>query len=203
MPRILSSASPNRNSSQANRAKANQLRIIGGQWRSRRFPIADVAGLRPTPDRVRETLFNWLQSVIAGARCLDLFAGSGALGFEALSREAAKVVFVEKDIRAFKQLQANVHALGASQAELIHADAFSYLEREMASFDVVFLDPPFHLALPEKALDKLLERQLITHEGLIYLEHELEYQLDFTRWGLAIHRQTKAGQVMSFLLKKV
>lgn len=203
MPRILPSASPNRNSSQVNRVKANQLRIIGGQWRSRRLPIAEVAGLRPTPDRVRETLFNWLQSVIGGARCLDLFAGSGALGFEALSREASTVVFVEKDMRAFKQLQANVHALGASQAELIHADAFSYLEHEMASFDVIFLDPPFRLALPEKVLDKLLERQLICNETLIYLEHELEYQLDFMRWGLAVHRQTKAGQVMSFLLKKV
>lgn len=203
MPRILSSASPNRNSSQANRAKANQLRIIGGQWRSRRLPIADVAGLRPTPDRVRETLFNWLQAVIGGARCLDLFAGSGALGFEALSREAAKVVFVEKDTCAFKQLQANVSRLGTSHAELIHADAFSYLEREVVSFDLVFLDPPFRLAFPEKALDKLLERQLIANETLIYLEHELGYQLDFARWGLMVHRQTKAGQVMSFLLKKV
>ncbi|WP_298608732.1 16S rRNA (guanine(966)-N(2))-methyltransferase RsmD [uncultured Thiothrix sp.] len=203
MPRILSSASPNRNSSQANRVKANQLRIIGGQWRSRRLPIADVAGLRPTPDRVRETLFNWLTSVIGGARCLDLFAGSGALGFEALSREAAKVVFVEQDTRAFKQLQANVDTLGASHAQLIHADAFSYLARETVSFDVIFLDPPFRLALPEKSLAQLLERQLISSETLIYLEHEAEYQLDFARWGLAIHRQTKAGQVMSFLLKKV
>lgn len=203
MPRILPSASPNRNSSQANRAKGNQLRIIGGQWRSRRIPIADVAGLRPTPDRVRETLFNWLQTVIAGARCLDLFAGSGALGFEALSREAASVVFVEQDGRAFKQLQANALTLGASQAQLVQADAFVYLQREIAGFDIIFLDPPFHYALPEKALDKLTEQQLIKPAAFIYLEHEAEYALDFSKWDLEIHRQTKAGQVMSFLLKKV
>ncbi|TXH67567.1 MAG: 16S rRNA (guanine(966)-N(2))-methyltransferase RsmD [Thiothrix sp.] len=203
MPRILPSASLNRNSSQANRGKANQLRIIGGQWRSRRIPIADVDGLRPTPDRVREALFNWLQSVIGGARCLDLFAGSGALGFEALSREAAEVVFVEKNSNAFKQLQANVNILGASQAQLIQADAFNYLQAEATSFDVIFLDPPFRLALPEKALSQLVARQLIGSEAFIYLEHEAEYELDFAQWGLAIHRQTKAGQVMSFLLKKV
>lgn len=203
MPRILPSARPNRNSPQANSAKANQLRIIGGQWRSRRIPIAEVAGLRPTPARVRETLFNWLQTVIGGARCLDLFAGSGALGFEALSRGAAHVVLVEQDTRAFKQLQANVVTLGATQAQLVQADAFVYLQREMEGFDVIFLDPPFRHALPEKILDKLTEQTLLKNAAFVYLEHEAEYQLDFSRWGLAVHRQTKAGQVMSFLLKKV
>lgn len=203
MPRILPSASPNRNSSQPNRAKANQLRIIGGQWRSRRIPIADVAGLRPTPDRIRETLFNWLQNVVSGARCLDLFAGSGALGFEALSREAAEVVFVEQDVRAFKQLQANVLTLGATQAHLVQADAFNYLQQATPAFDLIFLDPPFRYALPEKALNLLLERDLFHADAFIYLEHEAEYQLDFAVWGLSVHRQTKAGQVMSFLLKKV
>lgn len=203
MPRILPSASPNRNSSKANRAKANQLRIIGGQWRSRRIPIADVVGLRPTPDRVRETLFNWLQQSILGARCLDLFAGSGALGFEALSRAAAQVVLVEQDSRAFTQLQLNATTLGAAQAQLVHADAFSYLQCETEAFDVIFLDPPFHCALPEKALNLLIEQNLIKLDTLIYLEHEAEYQLDFSQWNLAVHRQTKAGQVMSFLLKKV
>jgi 16S rRNA (guanine966-N2)-methyltransferase len=203
MPRILPSASPNRNSSQANRAKANQLRIIGGQWRSRRIPIADVAGLRPTPDRVRETLFNWLQTFVGGARCLDLFAGSGALGFEALSREAAEVVFVEQDQRAFKQLEANAKTLGASQARLVHADAFAYLQRETAAFDLIFLDPPFRKELTAQALDSLSARQLIKDDAFIYLEHEAEYALDFSHWNLTVHRQTKAGQVLSFLLKKV
>jgi 16S rRNA (guanine966-N2)-methyltransferase len=203
MPRILPSASPNRNSSQANRAKANQLRIIGGQWRSRRIPIAGVAGLRPTPDRVRETLFNWLQTFVGGARCLDLFAGSGALGFEALSREAAEVVFVEQDQRAFKQLEANAKTLGASQARLVHADAFAYLQRETAAFDLIFLDPPFRKELTAQALDSLSARQLIKDDAFIYLEHEAEYALDFSHWNLTVHRQTKAGQVLSFLLKKV
>ena len=203
MPRILPSASLNRNSSKANRVQANQLRIIGGQWRSRRLPIAAVVGLRPTPDRVRETLFNWLQPVVAGARCLDLFAGSGALGFEALSREAAEVVFVEQNLQAFKQLQANAACLGASQALLVHADAFSYLQRETQGFDVIFIDPPFRQALPEQVLTVLTAQQLIKSETLIYLEHEADYQLDLRHWNLTIHRQTKAGQVMSFLLKKV
>lgn len=203
MPRILSSASPNRNSSKANRAKANQLRIIGGQWRSRRLPIAEVVGLRPTPDRVRETLFNWLQPIVGGARCLDLFAGSGALGFEALSREAAQVVFVEQDLRAFKQLQANATSLGASQAVLVHADAFAYLQREILGFDLIFLDPPFRHALLEPALTLLNTQQLLKPDAFIYLEHEADYQLDFSHWNLQIYRQTKAGQVMSFLLKKV
>lgn len=203
MPRILPSARPNRNSSKVNRVQANQLRIIGGQWRSRRLPIADVVGLRPTPDRVRETLFNWLQPVIAGAHCLDLFAGSGALGFEALSREAAEVIFVEQDSRAFKQLQANAASLGANQAVLVHADAFSYLQRETLGFDVVFLDPPFRKALPEQILRALFTQRLLKPTTVIYLEHELDYQLDFSQWNLTVHRQTKAGQVISFLLKSV
>lgn len=205
MPRILPPASPNRNSSKPNNAKANQLRIIGGQWRSRRIPIADVVGLRPTPDRVRETLFNWLQTMVGGARCLDLFAGSGALGFEALSREAAEVVFVEQNVRAFKQLQANALTLGANhnQAQLVQADALTYLQQATEGFDLIFLDPPFRYALPEQALNLLLARELLRDRALVYLEHEVEYQLDFAAWGLSVHRQTKAGQVMSFLLKKV
>lgn len=203
MPRILPSASPNRNSSPANRAKGSQLRIIGGQWRSRRLPIAEVEGLRPTPDRVRETLFNWLQPVINGARCLDLFAGSGALGFEALSRGATQVVMVEQNAHAFKQLQANVSTLGASQALLVYADAFAYARQETAGFDVVFLDPPFRKALVEQALTVLTDQQLINPEAFIYVEHEADQLLDFSQWNLRIHRHTKAGQVMSFLLKKV
>ena len=190
-----------RNTNKGKKDKGNQLRIIGGQWRSRRLPIADVPGLRPTPDRVRETLFNWLQWQVPGARCLDLFAGSGALGLEALSREAAEVVFVEKNSLAYRQLQANITTLACSKAKLHAADALVWLKQQREPFDLVFLDPPFRLGLPDQALALLLERQLLKPGGMIYLEHENGYSPDLERWGLVIHRQTTAGQVVSSLLK--
>jgi len=125
------------------------------------------------------------------------------LGFEALSREAAEVVLVEQNVRAFKQLQANATSLGANHAHLVHANAFTYLQQETSGFDVIFLDPPFRQALAEKVLNQLTEQGLIQPDALVYLEHEAEHQLDFSHWNLTVHRQTKAGQVMSFLLKKV
>ena len=200
MPGILPSASQIRNNNQVNKGKPNQLRIIGGQWRSRRLPIADVPGLRPTPDRVRETLFNWLQMTVPGARCLDLFAGSGALGFEALSREAAQVVLVEKHPVAFRQLQANAATLKAERAVLIPADAFAYLQGETDAFDLVFLDPPFRQGLPDQVLQVLMERSLLKPGGMVYLEHEADYAPDLARWNLQVHRQAKSGQVQGLLL---
>ena len=128
-------------------ARANRrpgsLRIIAGRWRGRRIPLPDNAAVRPTGDRIRETLFNWLQADIRGARCLDLFAGSGALGLEALSRGAAAVTFVDADPEIAQHLRKIVHALGADTAEIIAADAYRYLGGSPAAFDVVFLDPPF------------------------------------------------------------
>ena len=121
-----------------------RLRIVAGKWRSRLVPVADVPGLRPTSERIRETLFNWLAPRIEGARCLDLFAGSGALGFEALSRGAASVVFVERDELAANMLQEATRALDAEGATLVRADARRFLETCPAHyFDLVFLDPPF------------------------------------------------------------
>jgi len=121
-----------------------RLRIVAGKWRSRLVPVADVPGLRPTPERIRETLFNWLAPCIEGAQCLDLFAGSGALGLEALSRGAGSVIFVEKSAAAFHSLQASVRALDAKDAVLVHGDATQYLASdELPNFDIVFLDPPF------------------------------------------------------------
>ena len=119
------------------------LRIIGGKFRSRRLRVPSRPGLRPTPDRVRETLFNWLGQDLAGCACLDLFAGSGALGFEAASRGAARVVMVEKDRTALAMLERSRAALGAAQVEIVAADAATYLARGGKRFDVVFLDPPF------------------------------------------------------------
>jgi 16S rRNA (guanine966-N2)-methyltransferase len=125
-----------------------KIRIIGGEYRGRRLPVADRPGLRPTPDRVRETLFNWLGQTLAGLSCLDLFAGSGALGFEAASRGAKRVVMVEQDRAVFQSLQKTRDTIGAHAVEVVHDDAFAYL-RKAPPFDIVFLDPPFRQnALP-------------------------------------------------------
>lgn len=146
----------------ANQATAQgKLRIIGGTWRSRQLPVIDAEGLRPTTDRVRETLFNWLQTDVPGSRCLDLFAGSGALGLEAASRGAAEVVMVEKSPAVFKNLQQNIEKLEASQVKLLKQDALDYLQQltsatesdgalkfaRSLNFDIVFLDPPYQSAL--------------------------------------------------------
>ncbi len=120
---------------------SGRLRIIGGRWRSRRIEFAAVAGVRPTADRIRETLFNWLRDVIPGARCLDLYAGSGALGFEALSRGAGSVVLVDQDIRVVQQLQASAEQLGARDAQVVWSEALEFLAQDSKpAFDVVFLD---------------------------------------------------------------
>jgi 16S rRNA (guanine966-N2)-methyltransferase len=124
-------------------AARGRVRIIGGEYRRRLIAVAARPELRPTPDRVRETLFNWLGQELRGLACLDLFAGSGALGFEAASRGAARVVLVENDRAALAQLERNRAALGARQAEIVAADAWRYLARAPERFDVVFLDPPF------------------------------------------------------------
>ncbi|MDH5393833.1 MAG: 16S rRNA (guanine(966)-N(2))-methyltransferase RsmD [Gammaproteobacteria bacterium] len=128
-----------------------KLRIIGGAWRRRLLPVISAEGLRPTSDRVRETLFNWLQSELAGSRCLDLFAGSGALGLEAASRGASEVVMVEKSAAVHDMLKQNVQMLAASQVTLLQQDALLYIQKltlpESMAFDIVFLDPPYQSQL--------------------------------------------------------
>ena len=131
-----------------------RIRIIGGQYRSRLLRVAARPGLRPTPDRVRETLFNWLGQDLSGAACLDLFAGSGALGFEAASRGAARVVMIESDRKALSELEASRAALGATKVEIIAGAAEAYLDTARERFDVVFLDPPFR----QNAVPSLLVR---------------------------------------------
>ena len=123
-----------------------RIRIIGGSLRNSRLEVPDRPGLRPTPERVRETLFNWLAPVIAGSRCLDLFAGTGALGVEALSRGAARAQFVERDGRAVQALRANLARLKAADGRVAEADALAWLQGEAEPFDLVFLDPPFAAA---------------------------------------------------------
>jgi len=195
-----------RNKTQTKRQgkNSNSLRIIGGEWRSRKLPFVDAIGLRPTPDRIRETLFNWLQGHIHGAYCIDMFAGSGALGFEALSRGAKQLIFVEKNVACAKQLKENISFLDA-QAQLVKSDALNFLEqieKPKQAFDIIFLDPPYRQGLIPKSLDYLSNANLIDDNSLIYVEHEFEEVFDWNNFGLHILKEAKAGQVHSFLLQK-
>ncbi len=146
------------------------IRIIAGTWRRRRLIVPKVAGLRPTPDRVRETLFNWLDPWLPGARCIDLFAGTGALCLEALSRGAASVVMVEASPEVAATLRENVARLGAEAAHVVECDAIEYLRRPPEPFDIVFLDPPFESHLIALASELLEERGWIRPGGLVYIE---------------------------------
>ena len=150
--------------------RARVLRIIGGTWRGRKLRFPATAAIRPTPDRVRETLFNWLAAATPGSRCLDLFAGSGALGLEALSRGAAHVTFVEHDEAAAQALRARLAEWHAGDARVERVDALRYLAGTAEPFDIVFLDPPFASDLLKRAAAALAERQWLRPGGLIYVE---------------------------------
>jgi 16S rRNA (guanine966-N2)-methyltransferase len=170
------------------------VRIIGGQWRSRRLEFPERDGLRPTPDRVRETVFNWLAPRLAGARCLDLFAGSGAFGFEALSRGAARAVLVERDAKALTALHDNRQRLQAETAEIVAGDALEFLNRPVEPFDIVFLDPPYASGLLAPCLARLAERGWVRPGGFIYLEAP-EGQPPALPAGWTLMRSKTAGQV--------
>jgi 16S rRNA (guanine(966)-N(2))-methyltransferase RsmD len=183
-------------------AFAGQVRIIGGAWKRTRLAVADRPGLRPTPDRVRETVFNWLGQDLAGWRCVDAFAGTGALGFEAASRGAAQVVLIERDLALFKQLLVQKTRLQASQVRIELGDGVSFLRScESASQDLVFLDPPFDADSLAAALP--LAAAAIGADGLIYLEAPRQWPAeDLVALGLVQHRYGKAGMVHFHLLKK-
>ncbi|MDD2759728.1 MAG: 16S rRNA (guanine(966)-N(2))-methyltransferase RsmD [Methylomonas sp.] len=169
---------------------SGSLRIIGGQWRSRVIAFDDAPGLRPTPSRVRETLFNWLQADVAGSRCLDLFAGSGALGFEAASRGAKQVVQVENNPRTCQNLEENAAILQAGQIEVVQADVLFFLQSCRASFDVVFLDPPFAQGLVPPICCQLDRSGLVAPYGKIYIETERALKLHDLpdTWRLLKHK---------------
>ena len=179
------------------RSRANTVRIIGGSWRSRLLQFPGTAGLRPTPDRVRETLFNWLGQDLTGLGCLDLFAGSGALGFEALSRGAASVVMVEKDPAAMRKLEENAHKLGAKNLTLVRGDALEFARRRESRFDLVFVDPPYHLRLQASVL-ALLPR-LLDHGARVYVESDAALDPP-PGWGILKHG--RAGNVHFHLLER-
>jgi 16S rRNA (guanine966-N2)-methyltransferase len=166
------------------------VRIIAGEYRGRRIKVASRPGLRPTPDRVRETLFNWLGQWLDGQSCLDLFAGSGALGFEAASRGAARVVMVESDRTAFSALEAARSKIGARAVELVRGDAHEYLARAGERFDVVFLDPPFRQNALPTVLEKLAAR--LSAGARVYIESGAPVEPD-ERWREL--KRSRAGQV--------
>jgi len=151
-----------------------QVRIIGGDWRGRKLPVLNGEGLRPTSDRVRETLFNWLQFEVPGANCLDVFAGSGALGLEALSRGAEKVTFIELSSPVAAQLKQNLSTLKASQGEVVARDSVNYLAKTAdQAYDIVFVDPPFHQGLMQQTVDALLQNGWLKNsQAWLYLEQE-------------------------------
>jgi 16S rRNA (guanine966-N2)-methyltransferase len=177
---------------------SNQLRIIGGEWRGRRLTFPEVEGLRPTTDRVRETLFNWLQPLIHGAHCLDLFAGSGALGLEALSRGAAAVSFVDSERRAVQSLKENLALLRDERGSVSQDDALAFLRHTPPPhpFDVVFLDPPFRQGLLQPCLQALCREGWLGDNARIYLEVEQELGTPALPAGWEMVRQKQAGQVI-------
>lgn len=184
----------------AARGGENSLRIIGGRWRGRRVSFPDVEGLRPSPDRVRETLFNWLQPTIAGARCLDLFAGSGALGLEAISRGATRAVLVDRDARVMASLREQSAILGANEAVLVQTDALSFLTGTPELFDVVFLDPPYRKHLLAPCYEHLAAGWLAP-EARIYIEAEAELDPVPLPESWTLLRSKRAGQVAYHLAK--
>ena len=185
------------------RGKPHSVRIIGGDWKRTPLHVLDLEGLRPTPDRVRETLFNWLGQRLDGWRCLDLFAGTGALGFEAASRGAARVLMVERNAKAAAQLREIRARLSAQAVEVVEADAMRLASGlPPSSFEVVFLDPPFGEALLPRALEAAAP--LVAEPGYLYVESgeplELENVAALAGWQIV--RQGKAGAVHYHLLRR-
>jgi len=178
------------------------LRIIGGTWRGRRLKFPPVAQIRPTPDRVRETLFNWLGAGVVGARCLDLFAGSGALGLEALSRGAERVTFVEQDLAAVQALRARLTEWNAVGASVEHADAAQFLAGTPQPAGIVFLDPPFDSGLLSQVARLLEERGWLSEGARIYVETAARAGLPPLPERWRVIRAKQAGAVGYHLLER-
>ena len=155
----------------ANKNSLGELKIIGGKWRSRKLTFPAIAGLRPSPSRIRETLFSWLTPVLSNSRCLDLFAGSGALGFEALSRGAESVIMIEQSREIVQHLKSNQKRLDADQLQILNQDARLLSEIE-GSFDIVFCDPPFNQGLVQPLIENLHQSGLLKHSARLYVETE-------------------------------
>jgi 16S rRNA (guanine966-N2)-methyltransferase len=181
---------------------ANTLRIIGGDWRGRRIRFPGQGGIRPTPDRVRETLFNWLMAKVPGSRCLDLFAGSGALGLEALSRGAAHVTFVERDRENAAKLRETATLLAPGRATVMEADALAWLEGPPQAFDIVFLDPPFAAGILAESMRRLDARGFLAPGAFVYVEMPASAGPAPLPAGWHLHRTGRAGAVGYHLARR-
>jgi 16S rRNA (guanine966-N2)-methyltransferase len=195
MPRVVSKKTAVRAA-----APANRLRIIGGRWRGVPIDFPPIDAVRPSPDRVRETLFNWLQSHILGTRCLDLFAGSGALGVEALSRGAAHVTFVDRDPRIGRHLAETLRRLGAETGAVVTEDARRFLQRPPQPFDLVFLDPPYRSGLAGAALEGVLQGGWLGLEARVVLELAATEDLALPH-GFTLQRERRYGSAKFLFLR--
>ncbi len=178
----------------------NEVRIISGKWRRRKLAFPSRPTLRPTPDRARETVFNWLAPWLDGARCLDLFAGSGALGFEALSRGAAEVTLVDDDPAVIRALQESARIIGAIDCTIQRASALDFLRGADRSWDIVFLDPPFDSRLLEQSLDALSDGKQLHPESIVYVESSVHRPPQLDRWQMI--KSTRTGDVQSQLVQR-
>lgn len=190
--------------------RPNQLRIIAGQWRGRKLDFVSHDGLRPTTDRIRETLFNWLQPQIVGARVLDLCAGSGALGLEAASRGAADVVMLDDYLPTIEKIQEHCETLSANSINVIHQKAEQYLDdienapdsNAVPPFDVIFLDPPFASKLLQTLLPRVLSPKILSSSGTVYVESAKAQTIELPD-GYDWHRHSIAGDVQFGLVKRI
>ncbi|EPE37498.1 ribosomal RNA small subunit methyltransferase D [Candidatus Photodesmus katoptron] len=182
--------------------KPGFIRIISGSLKGRRLIVHNIDGLRPTTDKVKETLFNWLAKYIYKAKCLDLFSGSGSLGFEAASRQAEKVVFVELNSIAFKQIRENIISLNGKNLSVINSDVFPYLNQKGTPYHIVFIDPPFRKKMINNTIKLLEENGWLTDNSMIYVESEKELILNFIPKYWNLYREKAVGQVICRLFKR-
>ncbi len=184
--------------------RPGRVRIIAGRWRGSRLQVPDLPGLRPTGDRGREILFNWLQAHVRGARCADLFAGTGALGLEAASRGAAEVALVEIQAVACAALKENIDRLDANNVQLVRGDALVWLDGcEPASLDIVFVDPPFGKGLEQRVLERLAVGKLLSASGLVYMETAREGESLSLGAEWEVVKEKTLGEVRMQLLRKI
>ena len=186
-------------------SKENSVRIISGKYKSRKITFPSQSEVRPTGNRIRESLFNWIQLEITNSRCLDLFAGSGALGIEALSRGAAIATFIESNREAAFYIKKNLKNLGAINSELIIAEATSWLKcsKDIDPFDIVFLDPPFKANLMFDCFQLLESNNMIADNGSIYIEAETEFKEEILPESWRLSHKNQAGKVFYYLYKKI
>lgn len=197
--RKTSNSKPQKQTSKA----MGEVRVIAGLWRGRKLPVLNAEGLRPTTDRVKETLFNWLMMDVANARCLDCFAGSGSLGIEALSRQAQAVVFLEKFANAAQQLKKNLASLKTDKGTVINTDTLTYLSQKNSTepFEIIFIDPPFHHNFAPHVLTLLQQNNWLAENALIYVETEKNHPPLLLAKNWQVIKEKSAGIVTSRLIQ--